>query len=193
MRRRDELIAVDLAGETRLLDHRDLPARQGNVLLQTQRDLRIGKEIIDAVVESDTNKRQSVKRGRAYIAYARRDVEAYFHGNGVVPLHLLGRESRGLRGDINDDRRGIWISLDVEARKGDKSAGDENEKAEQHDGSPSQAECDDAPEHGSPRCRSLRLLLEHDLFRKSASTFRDHAVHRALAVASILLRKIAPS
>src|SRR5262249_32742314 len=173
IRRPDDLIAVYLAGEARLLDHWDLRVRQGDGLLQAQRDLRIGKEIIHAVIEGDANERQSVKRGRADIAYARGDIESNFHGDGVVPLHLLGRETRGLRGNVDNDRCRIWIGLDIKAGKGDKSASEENEKAEQHDGAPSQAECNDALEHDSPRGRSC-------------------GIHRALAVASILLRKIAP-
>src|SRR5262249_20075074 len=179
-----DLIAVYLAGETRLLDHRDLRVRQGDVLLQTQRDLRIGKEIIDAVIESDANERQSIKRGRADIAYPRGDIDPDFHGDGVVPLHLLGRETRGLRGDVDNDRRRVWIGLDFKTRKGDESAGGENEKAEQHDGSPSQAECDDAPEHdylavarpGSSRACGGQHVAEKDCALSRDEFARAHTV-----------------
>src|SRR5580704_18073899 len=174
MRRADDLVAIDLADKTGLLDERHLAARQADILLQADLGQRVGKEIVNAVFESNADKRQSVERSRADILHTRGDIEPYFHGDGVVPLHLLGGEARGLGGDFKDDRRGIRIGLDIKAGKGNETAGDEDEQAQQHDRASGQAKCDNAPQHGSPRYHSWKA-------------------HRALAVASILLRKIAPS
>ena len=57
MRRPDDLVAVDLADEARLLNLRDLIARQIHVLLQAERRLRIGEVIIDAVLERHPHER----------------------------------------------------------------------------------------------------------------------------------------
>jgi hypothetical protein len=109
-----DLVAVDLADQARLLDGRHQVARQGDVLLQADRGLGQREIVVDAVSEGDANKRQSVERGRADIDDARRRIEPDFHRNGIVFLHLLGGEAGGLCRDLENDRSGIGIGLDIE-------------------------------------------------------------------------------
>src|SRR5262249_22740015 len=56
VRRADDLIAIDLADQTGLLNERHLAAGQADILLQADLRLLVGEEIIDAVFERDADK-----------------------------------------------------------------------------------------------------------------------------------------
>ena len=153
VRRADHLIAIDLADQARLLNLRYLVAGQRDVLLQAERRLCIGEEIIDTVSESDAHEGQAIERCRADIVDPGRGIEADLHRDGVIALHLLGRESSGLRRDFEDHRRGIGIGLDIELGEGDNPGGDENQQAQQDDRTTCEAECEDGLQHDSPLAR----------------------------------------
>ncbi len=140
MRRADHLIAVDLAHQARALDRGGHAVRQVDVLLQADRRLRQREVVIDAVIERDAHERQAVERRRADVVDPRGRREPDLHRNRVVALHLLGRETGGLRGDLQDNRRRVGIGLDVELGEGDQSAGDEHQQAQQDDRTPRQPE-----------------------------------------------------
>ena len=112
-----------------MLNLRHLAARQRHILLQAQRRLRIGKKIIDPVFESDPDKRQAVKRRRTYIGHARSDIEADLHRYGVIPLYFLSREAGGLGSDVENNRRRIWVGLNIQSGKRNEPARDEQKKA----------------------------------------------------------------
>ena len=111
--RADDLIAIDLANQRGLLNDRFDAIGEFGVLLQGQSCLRIGEIIIHAIGESDLNPRQSVKRGRSDIGDVWHRIERRFQWHRIVFLHLLRRQSGRLRGDFDDDGRGIGIGLDV--------------------------------------------------------------------------------
>ena len=92
-------------------------ARKGDVLLQRDRRLAVGKVIVHAVLEDDADKGQAIERSGADDVDAGRRVESDLDGNRVVTLHLLGGQARRLRGDFQDDRRRVRIRLDVELLK----------------------------------------------------------------------------
>jgi hypothetical protein len=114
MRRSCHLVAVDFADQARTLDRGNRTARQIDVLLQTDRRLLKREIIVDAVVESDSHKRQAVERRRADDVDAGRGGEPHLHGDGVVAFNLFGGETVGLSGDLQDHRRRIGICLNVE-------------------------------------------------------------------------------
>ncbi len=179
VRRPDHLVAIDFAHQARCLDLGQHVIRKIDVLLQIQCRLGDGEVIVDAVSEGDANERQSVEGGRADDVDAGRRGKSDFHGNGVVPLHLLGGLARGLRGDLENHRRGVRIGLDVELGEGDEPGADEDDHAENNDRTARQSEYDQA--------------LEHDI------TSYHHALHRPFtrgqreAIARALLRNRAPS
>src|SRR3984885_23974 len=114
MRGTDDLIAIDFADQTRLLDLRDLVARQVDVLLQTDRGLGQREVEVGAVSERHADERQAIERGRADVDHARRRIKADFHRDRVVFFHFLGGKTRSLRGDLQDDRGRIGIGFDVQ-------------------------------------------------------------------------------
>src|SRR5579872_435227 len=114
MRRPDQLIAIDLSDEARLLNLRDLITRKIDVLLQADRGLGQREIEVDAIFEGDADKGQTVERRRADVDDARRRVEADLHRNRVIFLHLFGGEAGGLSRDLQDHRRRIGIGLDVQ-------------------------------------------------------------------------------
>src|SRR5580658_9017625 len=130
MRRTDDLVAIDFADQARLLDLRHLIGGQRHILLQTERRLRVGEVIIDAVLEGDAYERQSVERRGADIVYAGRRVQPDFHRGRIVFFHLLSGEAGRLRGDLENDRRGIRIGFDIELRIRNHPGDDEYEQAQ---------------------------------------------------------------
>ena len=181
MRRPDDLVAVDLADETRLLDLRDLIARKLHVLLQAERRLRVGEVVIDAVLERDPHERQAVEGGRADVVDAGRRIEPDLHRRRVVLLHLLGGEAGGLRGDLENDRRGIGIRLDIELDVGGNTGRDEDEHAEQDDRPAAERESDDGSEHPSlsaATSRSGRAAVQ-DVAQENGAAHRDGLARRS--------------
>ena len=155
VRRPDHLIAINLAHQAGGLDLRRHAVRQADVLLQIDRRLRQGEVIIDAVVEGHPHKRQTVERRRTDDVDARRRGKPDFDRDGVVALHLLGRQTRRLRGDFQDHRRRIGIGFDVQPGEGKQAGADEQQKAEQNQRSPRQAECKKTFQH----CRSSHVAI----------------------------------
>jgi hypothetical protein len=149
MRRAFDLITVDFADQARPLNRRHDIVRQADILLQTDRGLGESKVVIDAVPEGDPNERQAVERRRADDIDPRRGGEADFHGNGVIALHFLGRQPGRLGGDLQNDGRGIWVSLDVELAERNQPPDDEDQKAEQNNRAAGQPECQHALDHKS--------------------------------------------
>ena len=92
----------------------------------------VSEMIVDAILEDDADKGEPVEGSGADNIDARRLVKGDLHGEGVIALHLFGREARRLGGDFQDDRGGIWIRLDVELSKGEEGAAGEQEQAECH-------------------------------------------------------------
>jgi hypothetical protein len=115
MRRADNLVAEDLAGQARLLDLRNLVGGQHDILLQAQTGLGVGEIEIDAILEGHADERQTVERGRADVFDTRRRIKTDLHRNSVVALHFLGRQTGGLRRNFQNHRRGIGIGLDVQS------------------------------------------------------------------------------
>ena len=113
MRGAFDLIAIDFADQARSLDRRHDIVWQVYVLLQTDRGLIEGEVVVDSISERYANERQAVKGGRTDDIDAGCRREADFHGDRVVALHFLGRETGRLRGDFQDDRRRIGVRLDV--------------------------------------------------------------------------------
>src|SRR5258707_1212512 len=74
-----------------------------------------------------------------------------------------GREPRSLRGDFQNDRRGIGIGLDVQPGKCDQTAADEHHQDEQDDRAPGQSEREQPLDHrrppSSPSCRRLSHVM----------------------------------
>ena len=118
-------------------------------MLQTDRGLVEGEVVIDPISKCDANEGQAVKGGRTDDVDAWRCSKADFHGDGVVALHFLGRETGRLRGDLQDDGRGIGVSLDVELGEGDQAGDEEHQKAEQNDRAAGEPECQQALDHRS--------------------------------------------
>ena len=143
-----ELVAIDLADQTGLLDLRDLVARQVDVLLQVQRRLRVGREVVDPVLEGDAHERQAVERRRAYRVDARRRVQPDLHRDRVVLLHLLRGLAGRLRGDLQDHRSRIGVGLDVELEEGRDAGRAEDEQTHHNDGAARQTEGDEGLDHG---------------------------------------------
>jgi hypothetical protein len=133
MRRPDDLVAIDFAGQARLLDARGLVVGERNVLLQAQRRLRIGEVIIDTVFESNPNKRQPIERGRADVVDPGCRIEADLHRDRVITLHFFSRETSLLRRDFKDHGRRVGIGFDVEIDVGDRAGAGNHQQAEQDD------------------------------------------------------------
>src|SRR6516225_3811334 len=152
MRRPDDLVAVDFADQARCLDGRDQVARQGDILLQTDRSLGEREVIIDTISEGDAHKRQAVERRRADIDDAGRRIEPDLHRNGVVFLHLLRGKAGGLGGDFEDDRRRVRISFDVELRKRDDARGAKHQHAKNDDRAARETEYKERLDQERPPC-----------------------------------------
>jgi hypothetical protein len=146
----DHLVAKNLADQARLLDRGRHSIRKADPLLQAQRSLRIGEEIVDAPLERDADERQPIERGGADIGDPGSGIEADFHRDRVIALHLLGREAGGLGGDFQDHGRRIGVGLDIELGEGDGAAGDEDQQAQHDDRASGEPECNNSLQHGSP-------------------------------------------
>ena len=114
-------------------------------MLQTDGGLIESEVVVDSISKRDPNEGQTVERGRTNDVDARRCGKADFHGNRVVALHFLGRETGRLRGNLQDDGRGVGVGFDVEFGKGNQAGDEEHEKAEQNDRAPGEPECQQAP------------------------------------------------
>ena len=108
MRRTGHLIAVDFADQAGGLDLRRDVVRQADVLLQVDGGLGESEVVVDAIIERDANEREPVERGRADDVDAWRRGKANLDRDGVVALHLLGRQAGSLGGDFKDDGSRIW-------------------------------------------------------------------------------------
>ena len=133
IRRSLDLIAVDFAGQTGLLNLRRLIAGKRDVLLESDRRLLIGEIIVDAIFEGHAHEAQAVERSRAHIDDAGHGIERDLHRDRIIFLHLFRRKARGLRGDFENDRRGVRIGFDVELREREQTGGREHDHAEDDD------------------------------------------------------------
>jgi hypothetical protein len=143
----DDLIAIDLADRARHLDLRHLVGRQVDVLLQVQAGLGEREIVIDAVFEGDAHEGEAVERRRSDVLDAGRRIEADLHRNRVVALHLLGGQSRRLRGDLQNHRRRIRIGLDIEPGERNHPGAEEHEQSKENDRTPGQPERENTFEH----------------------------------------------
>ena len=148
MLRTDHLVTIDFPGRAVRLDCGHQTARQADVLLHRDRCLGVGEVVVHPVFEDDANKGQSIERGRADDVDAGRRVETNLHGARVVTFHLLGREARRLRGDFQDDRRGIRIRLDIEHLEGNEPGAGKQQQTQHHNRAAAEAKCDERFEHG---------------------------------------------
>ncbi len=155
MRRPHHLVTKDLTCQARLLDLRNLVLRQRHVLLKTESGLGIGRIIVKAVFERDSDERQAIERCRTNAGHARGGIQADLHRNGVVLLHLLGGQSRCLCGDFQDHRRGIRIGFDIQLRECKDARTNEHEQPQQDDGTTGQAERKNSLQHN----QSLSLFI----------------------------------
>ncbi len=213
--RAHQFVAVDLADQARLLDLRHQVARQRDVLLNAVGGLGQGEVVVHPVLEGDADERQPVERGRADVDHARRRIEPDLHGDGIVFLHFLGGETGGLRGDLQNDRRRIRISLDIELCERGKAGGTEDRQTQHDDGASGQTERKDALDQGCTllsRCdrmnegsrdrrqwtRIALLRITHNPTGLQATVTsrawrRPRPDHEpVVALANLLLRKIAP-
>src|SRR5208282_5668515 len=142
MLRSGDFIAENFAGETGLLNLRNLGAGQIDVLLQADRRLGEGEMIIDAIFEGHADEAQAIERGRADIVDAGSRIEPDLHGNGIIFLHFLGRKPRLLGGDFENRRRRIRIGFDIQLAEGEGAGRQEDHDAEYDDGAARQAECE---------------------------------------------------
>ena len=161
-----DLVAIDLTDQAGLLNLGDLAARQGDVLLQAQRGLGIGEIVVNTVLEGDPYERQAIKGSRADIGNARRGIEADFHRRGVITLHLLRRQPRGLCGDFEDHRRGIRVGLDVQAQEGEYAGGQKHDQREQHNSASGEPERQNTFQHFG---RSLREAAGDQVVQKDGT------------------------
>jgi hypothetical protein len=113
MGRTHHLITINLADEARALDLRRDIVRKIDVLLQIYRRLLQSEVVIDPVLKHDAHEGQAVERGGPDHVDAWRSGQPDLEGDGIVALHLLGGLPRGLRRNLQDDGRGIGVSLDV--------------------------------------------------------------------------------
>jgi len=148
VRRADHLIAKDLADQAGGLDDRRDVVRQRDVLLQIDRGLRQREVIVDAVIERHADERQTVERGRADDVDAGSGGEPDLDRNGVVALHLLGREAGRLRGDFQNHWRRIRIGLDIEPGKREQTGAEEHQEAQQDERAARQPEDEEALQQG---------------------------------------------
>src|ERR1700730_2979728 len=154
--RADQLIAVDLADQTGLLDGRNEIAGQGNVLLDVVGGLGQREIVVHAVPEGHADKGQAVKRRRTDVDNARSRIEPDLHRDRVIFLHLFGGKTRGLRGDLQDHRRRIRIGLDVQPGERGKAGGAEYDQAQHDDRAAGQTEVNDALDQGCTLTFELR-------------------------------------
>ena len=71
---------------------------------------------------------------------AGRRIKPDLHRNGVIFLHLLGGQARGLGGDFQNDRRRVGIGFDVQPRKCDEPGRAEHHKTQDDDRAARQTE-----------------------------------------------------
>ena len=125
-------------------------------MLQVERRLSVGEVVIDAVFECDADKGQAIERCRADGIDSRRGGKTDFQRDRVVALHLLGRLTGGLGGNLQDHGRRIRVGLDVEHRVSGKSAREKNQQEQQDNRAAAQGERQNGFQHGLPL---LRLLI----------------------------------
>ncbi len=148
VRRSGYLIAIDLADQAGGLDLRRDVIRQTDILLQIDRGLGKSEVIVDAVIERHPNEREAVERRRTNDIDSGRRGKTNFERDGVVALHLLGRQAGRLRRDFQDHRSRIRIGLDVQLRKREQPGAQEDQEAEQNQRTLRQPECEQASNHG---------------------------------------------
>ena len=172
MRRPDHLITIDFPRRAVRLDGRHEAAGQGDVLLHRHRCLGIGEIVVDPIFEADAHKGQSIERSRADDVNAGRGVEPDFHRECVVALHLLSREPRRLRGNLQDHGRGVGVRLDVEHLERNKPGAGKQHQTQHHNRAAAQAKGEERFEHRSFQFSVLSLQFSDRgrLFRLS----RDH-------------------
>src|SRR5262249_33504333 len=129
MPRAFDLIAVDFANQARPLNQGNDIVRQVHILLQTDGGRMEGEVVVDAITKRDASEGQAVEGGRTDDVDAGRCGKADFHGDRVVTFHFLGRKTGCLRGDLENNGRGIWVSFDVELCEGDQAGDEEYQKA----------------------------------------------------------------
>ena len=144
----DDLITIDFPGRAVRLDGGHQTAGQADVLLHRDRCLGVGEVIVHPIFEADAHKGQSIERSRADDVNAGRGVEPNLHGARVVTFHLLGREARRLRGNFQDDGRGVRIRLDVEHLESNEPGAGKQQQTQHHNRAAAQAKCDERLEHG---------------------------------------------
>ena len=147
VRRTDQLVPENLAYEARALDRRLHVVRKSDALLKIDRRLRVGKVVIDAVVEHHPDERKAVERGRANDVHSRRRGETDLHRNGVIALHLFGRQAGRLGRYFEDDGCRVRISLDVEFRESGQPAHDQHRQGENDERTPGEGECEQGFQH----------------------------------------------
>ena len=141
VRRSLDLIAVDFAGQTGLLNLRRLIAGKRDVLLKRDRRLLIGEIVIHAIFEGHAHEAQAVERSRAHVDHAGHGIERDLHRDRIIFFHLFRRKARGLRGDFENDRRGVRIGFDVQLREREQTGSRENDHAEDDDCAAREPEC----------------------------------------------------
>ncbi len=144
MGRSDHLITIDLADQARSENLWGDVVRQADVLLEIDRGLGEGEVVFDAVVEGDAYEGESVERRRTDVLDTGRRRQSDLHRNRVIALHFLGGQAGGLRGDLQDHRRGIRIGLDVQPEEGDEAAAHEHHENQKDDRPPRQSEREQA-------------------------------------------------
>ena len=98
-------------------------------MLQAEGRLRIGEVIINAVFECDADEGQAIKRGRADIIDSGCGGKPNLHRDRIIALHLLGRQTGCLGGNLQDHGRRVRISLDVKLPVSKDSAAEKNQQA----------------------------------------------------------------
>ena len=147
MGRSGDLIAIDLADQARSENLRGDVIRQTDVLLEVDRGLGEGEVVIDAVIESHADEGEAVERCRADVLDAGRRRKSDLHRDGVVTLHLFGREAGRLRGDFQNHRRRVRVGLDVEPEEGDDAAARKHHENQKDDRTPRQSEREQSFHH----------------------------------------------
>src|ERR1700719_1825063 len=166
MRRTNHLIAIDLSGGTALLDGGHEIARQTDILLHGSGRLAVGKVKVNAILEHDADKRQSVEGSRADDLDAGCRIESNLDRAGVIALHLFGRQAGRLSGNFENHRGWVWIRLDVERLESSKPSYDKRQ----------QSENDDRPAAETERNDRLKHVIERIPVRKENSLIRRRSL-----------------
>ncbi len=116
-----------------MLDLRRLISGKRDVLLKRYGGLLIGKEVVDAIFECHAHEAEAIEGRRPHADDAGHRIERDLHRDRVIFLHLLGGEARRLRGDFENDGRGVGIGFDVELGEGDQARHGEDDDAKHND------------------------------------------------------------